>query len=177
MIKNIFFSLSILGFVFGCKKNELSKYDNSLYVIENIKENFQRINTISSFDSINTINLYESAEGGVLKKFYANNKLEKMVEIHFGESGKLINEYYLFNNQLSFYFSQNHIYNRPIYYDEEKMIEFNDTVFFDINKSIVKETRSYFYENKRVLQKSDDSSEDSSETDILNHFNKLKEKK
>lgn len=174
MKKNIF--ICIFLFLFGCKKNEFINSDNSLDEIESIKENFKRINTISSWDSIKTVDLYESTEGGLLKKFYVNNKLEKMVEIHFGETGKLANEYYLLNNELSFYYSQNHTYNRPIYYDEKMMKEFNDSVFFDSNKSIIKVSRSYFESNKRILHKSDDSFENDSETAILNQFNMLKEK-
>ncbi|MBX3164180.1 MAG: hypothetical protein KF900_06830 [Bacteroidetes bacterium] len=117
-----------------------------------IRQNFKRINSITNWTSIDTLQLSETAEGGEAKYYYQNGRLEKVITRYFGETGQLLTEYYLLNGQLSFVFEKSHEYNRPMYYDTTAMKENNDTEAFDFEKSEIKEDRSYF-ENGSLIHK------------------------
>lgn len=117
-----------------------------------IRENFNRINSISIWTSVDKKELEETTEGGEATFYYSNGILEKIVTRHFGESFQQLTEYYLLNGQLSFVFEKSYKYNRPIYYDSNSMRENNDTQSFDFDKSEIIEDRSYFDKGKLIHQ-------------------------
>lgn len=117
-----------------------------------IRENFKRINSITTWDSINNRELAESTEGGEAKYYYRQGKLEKIVTRHFGETFQKLTEYYLLNGQLSFVFEKVHKYNRPMYYDSAAMKENADSEAFDFEKSFIIEGRSYFDKGEMIHQ-------------------------
>lgn len=121
-----------------------------------IRENFKKINSITNWISIHTEELSESTEGGEAKYYYLNEKLEKIVARHYGESFQLLTEYYLLNGQLSFVFEKKYKYNRPLYYDKAVMEENNDSEMFDFDKSEIIENRSYFENGKLLHQLSNE---------------------
>jgi len=116
-----------------------------------IRENFKRINEITAWSSIDKRKLNQSTEGGAATYYILKDTLLKVVAIHFGETGKSIQEFYTKNGQLSFVFEQQYQYNRPITWDSTAMKENNDKETFDIDKSEVIEDRSYF-ENGVLIQ-------------------------
>lgn len=157
---------SILIFVFclvflSCKKEEIHKIDeakvneakvneaktlkinlerNKIDVqneLKNIKDNFKRINNIKKWTVIDSLDLYESAEGGQATFYFANKQLQKIVAVYYGETGKIVEEYYLLNNKLSFVYRKDFKYNSSIYSNENEK--------FNIEKSNIFESRSYFY--------------------------------
>ncbi|WP_294328877.1 hypothetical protein [uncultured Chryseobacterium sp.] len=110
-----------------------------------IQANFKRINSITKWGSIKKKNIEgESAEGGEATYYYKNNRLEKVMARHYGETGQVLIEYYLLNGKLSFVFEKDYEYNRPLFYDKKAMKENNDTEAFDFEKSEITETRNYF---------------------------------
>ncbi len=115
-----------------------------------IRTNFKRINSIASWTTIKTNDIWETTEGGKAKFYYLNGQLEKITTRHFGDTFQLLTEYYLLNKQLSFVFAKLYKYNRPMYYDSKSMKENNDTETFDFEKSEIIEDRSYF-ENGKLL--------------------------
>jgi len=116
-----------------------------------IRNNFKRINSITNWTSIDTINLEnEATEGGEAKFYYQNGQLEKIITRHFGEMSQWLTEYYLLNGQLSFVLEKSYEYNRPMYYDSTAVKENKDTEAFDFDKSEIIENRSYF-ENGKLL--------------------------
>ena len=117
-----------------------------------IRENFKKINSKENWTKIDSIELWETTEGGLAKYYYDKNMLEKIIERHFGETFQIITEYYLLNGELSFIFEKSYKYNRPIYWDSLKMIEYNDTESFDFDSSEIQEDRSYF-KNGKLLHK------------------------
>lgn len=123
-----------------------------------IRENFKRINAIARWTKIDSLDLWETTEGGEAKFYYAGNNLEKISVRHFGETFQQLAEYYLLNGQLSFVFEKAYRYNRPMYYDSVAMKESGDTEAFDFDKSIVVENRGYFKNEKLVHQINNDSS-------------------
>jgi hypothetical protein len=120
--------------------------------LQPIRENFKRINSITSWTLIDKRALRESTEGGAAEYYYLYEQLEKIVALHFGETFQQLTEYYLLNGQLSFVFEKLYKYNRPIYYDLERAKENNDDEAFDFEKSEIIEERSYF-ENGKLIHK------------------------
>ncbi len=182
--------------LFSCKKVAIDKVDKTkLSEVEtskinsdkkeidiqnelrNIKENFKQINNIHKWTVVDSVDLFESTEGGEAKFYFSNKQLQKISVIYFGETGKTIEDYYLLDSKLSFVFRKELRYNRPIFWDEP------DDEKFDIDKSIITETRSYFY--KDVLFEQIISSEGNKEIrndnleneqeSIKTNFNKLKQ--
>ncbi len=117
-----------------------------------IRDNFKRINSISSWTKIRLEDLWESTEGGTAKFYYNGNTLEKIVTKDFGETYQQLTEYYLLNGQLSFAFEKTYRYNRPMYYDSAAMKAANDTEAFSFDKSLIEETRNYFEKGKLLNQ-------------------------
>lgn len=116
-----------------------------------IQANFKRINLITQWTDIKKKNIEgESTEGGEAAYYYKNNRLEKVIVRHYGETRQALIEYYLLNGKLSFVFEKDYHYNRPLFYDAKMMKENNDTEAFDFNKSEITETRNYF-ENGSLL--------------------------
>lgn len=109
-----------------------------------IRANFNRINEITEWTSVDKRKLNQSTEGGAATYYFLQDTLLKVVAIHFGETGKSIQEFYTKNGQLSFVFEQQYQYNRPMTWDSTAMQENNDTETFDIDKSEIIEDRSYF---------------------------------
>lgn len=110
-----------------------------------IQANFKRINSIAKWTSIKKKSIEgESAEGGEATYYYKNNRLEKIMARHYGETGQSLIEYYLLNGKLSFVFEKDYQYNRPLFYDAKAMKENNDMEAFDFEKSEITETRNYF---------------------------------
>lgn len=116
-----------------------------------IRANFNRINKIKEWTSVDKRKLNQSTEGGAATYYFLKDTLLKVVAIHFGETGKNIQEFYTKNGQLSFAFEQQYQYNRPITWDSIAMKENNDTETFDIDKSEIIEVRSYF-ENRELIR-------------------------
>ena len=117
-----------------------------------IRENFKRINSITQWISIDSIEIDGSTEGGEAIFYYGAGRLEKIVTRHFGETFQQLSEYYLLHGQISFVFERSVKYNRPIYYDSASMKENNDNQAFDFDKSGIAEDRSYFEKGKLIHQ-------------------------
>lgn len=117
-----------------------------------IRENFKRVNSITNWSSIKTLELWETTEGGEAKFYYQNGQLEKIVTRNFGEMGQSLTEYYLLDGKLSFVFEKWYKYNRPITWNETIRKENNDTEMFDFDESEIQEDRSYF-ENEELIHK------------------------
>lgn len=121
-------------------------------LLKPIRANFKRINSITTWTSVDTEELWETTEGGEATYYYQNEQLEKIITRHYSETGQLLTEYYLQNEELSFVFEKQLTYNRPFYYDTIAMKENNDTEVFDFDKSEIIEDRSYFENGKLVHQ-------------------------
>ena len=117
-----------------------------------IRENFKRINSTEKWTSSDTIELWESLEGGEAAFYYLNNKLERIITRHFGETYQLLTEYYLLNGQVSFVLEKSYKYNRPLFYDSIAMKENNDNQVWDFDKSEIIEDRSYFSNGRLIHQ-------------------------
>ena len=117
-----------------------------------IRENFKRINSIENWTEIKQIDIWQSTEGGFANFYFQQNKLEKIIVRHFGETTQKLTEYYLLNGTLSFVFEKKYTYNRPIYWDAKVKEENNGTEIFDFELSEITEDRSYFANGKLLHQ-------------------------
>lgn len=115
-----------------------------------IRENFKRINSIKSWSDIDTIQLWESLEGGEARYYLNERKLEKIITHHFGETFQTTSEYYLLDKRLSFVYIQTYIYNLPIGFDDSMDEEPNKNESFDIEQSEIREER-YYFENEDLI--------------------------
>jgi len=118
--------------------------------LEPIRANFKRINSKNDWSLVLQKDLYQSTEGGYVCFYYFNDKIEKIVERNFGESGQNLSEFYLLNGELSFVLERSYNYNRPLFYDSTSMKKNNDTEAFDFEQSEIAEDRSYFIKGKMV---------------------------
>lgn len=149
-----------------------------------IRANFKRINEITVWTSVDKRKLNQSTEGGAATYYFLQDTLLKVVAIHFGETGKNIQEFYTINGQLSFVFEQLYQCNRPITWDSTVMQENNDTETFDIDKSEIIEDRSYFENSDLIRQINNQDCGSPFAEDYLkeeqvrlkNEFEKLKER-
>ncbi len=58
------------------------------------KENVKRINEITEWTSIDERDLEQSTEGGTATYYFQKDMLLKIAVVHFGETGKAIQEFY-----------------------------------------------------------------------------------
>lgn len=129
-----------------------TKIDSKKESLKAIQLNFKRINSITHWDQVKEIELFESTLGGFASYYFSKGKLEKIVAHYYGETFQEIDEYYLSKGELSFVFEKTYEYNRPIYWDSVKMKSFNDTEMFDFEKSTRCEQRNYFHTGKLFQQ-------------------------
>ncbi len=147
---------------------EKSKTEEEL--ISDIREKFGAINyNINSYTKVKKDVMEESTEGGELEGYFKNTELRKMITTYYGEMGKLIEEYYLWDDQLFFVFTHEHYYDKPMHMEGSKVSKIN-------------ENRYYFYKDKLVRwldpQKKKVAKSKFTEkgTEILQKSKKLKEK-
>ena len=113
-----------------------------LYISINSNQNLNK-------DSIDISD--ESSEGRQLISYKdSSGNLRKLVTVFNGESGKLIEEFYISNDKLIFAFTERYDYNRPIYWDDKVAKENGDNVVFEYNKSVISENR-YYFDNNEIL--------------------------
>ncbi len=155
-------------------------------IIRDIRTEYKLTNSdrLLTKDSIELSN--QSTESGQLITLKdTNGNIRKLIATYYGESGKLIDEYYLSNNKLIFYLTRQFIYNRPIYWDMNKAKENNDSEVFDISKSKIIENRYYFDSNEKLILFIDKDKKnirakvklEKVETEILTEYKTLKNKR
>jgi hypothetical protein len=123
---------------YGQKAEPMSKSNYSLNkdsIIQLIRKNVSKINSKNTNQKISKENIEgESAEGGLIKKYFRDDKLDKGVIEFYGETGKEVKEFYFLDGELIFLFETEYHYKVPI---------------ADANNSIsaVTENRFYFLHN------------------------------
>lgn len=87
-----------------------------------IRENFNRINSISNWTYIDTHKLRKTTGTGEAKFYYQNGQLEKIITRHFGDRSQHLTEYYLLNKHLSFVFEKSEILEERSYFENGYLI-------------------------------------------------------
>lgn len=98
--------------------------------------------------------LGESIQRGTVTFYQKPKGLQKMKEELLGETGKIINKYYFDHEKLVYVIHEEHLYNRPIYWDEKMAQAHGETDVFDEKKSAILTTIYYFDEKGQVINTS-----------------------
>jgi hypothetical protein len=81
----------------------------------------------------------ETTEGNEVSLYFSGKEIKKIEAIYYGESGKLIEEYYFFNRELIFFYSADSHYIVPINVNASGKV------------ASVKEER-YYFKNGRIFK-------------------------
>lgn len=92
-------------------------------LIKPIKVTQSKIDQIKKWSKIDSLDTWESAQAGTSIYLYDKGSLKKIILKQYGETGKIISEFYIKNGKLSLANEKSYNYNRPIYWDSIKMLE------------------------------------------------------
>lgn len=147
--RTIFFiSTFVLLFIASCsgqqspkppKEDVLNKADSIDKAIKEIRKEYSKINSDTSKYSVVQKDINgESAEGGILKKFFENDVLRKAVEVFFGETGKLTAEYYFKDEEIIFVYEREDRYDSPIYEGNGKIKSTVENRYYFNHKKLIR---------------------------------------
>lgn len=155
----------------GTQESELASTNTVANRLEVIDANAMRIDAITTWTKTDTLELEDTTESGEATYFYHNGMLEKIVATYYGEMFQRTATYYLLDRQLSLVISTTYHYNRPLYYDEEMMLENDDSEAFDFDKSTLVAHRSYFEDGVLIHRPSD--AKDTTSTSEIDELPKI----
>lgn len=98
--------------------------------------------------------LNQTAKTGSVTFYHKPKGLQKMKEELLGETGKVVNKYYFDHEKLVYVIHEEHLYNRPIYWDETMAKAHGETEVFDEEKSAILTTTYYFDEKGQAINTS-----------------------
>lgn len=110
------------------------------------------MNTNDNWSAIETIELWNSTEGGEAKYYIQNDSLKKIVAQYYGETFRKTEEYFIQNNVVVCILETEYEYNRPITWDSTTMQENHDDQTFDFEKSDISITKNYFLNGDLIRQ-------------------------
>ena len=138
-------------------------------IISDIREKFGAVNyNINSYKKVKKELMDESTEGGELEAFFKKEELKKIVASYYGEMGKLIKEYYFWDNDLFFVFTQEYSYDMPVYMDGSKVDKIDENRYYVHNDKLIR----WLDPNKEKVSKSKFIQK---ETEILQNAKTLKQ--
>lgn len=109
---------------------------DTLQIINRIKKLYKETNSkIITYSKIKKDIQDQSEEGGVVVAYYDNKDLKKIIATYYGETGKVITEYYFYKDSIFFILNIEYFYNKPIYIKSSTI-------------SSIQENRYYFYKNQ-----------------------------
>lgn len=139
-------------------------------VISDIREKFGAVNyNLNSYKKIKKDLMDETTEGGELEGYFKKEELKKIVTSYYGEMGKLIEEYYFWDNELFFVFTQDYSYNMPMYMDGSKVDKIDENRYYIHKNKLIR----WLNPNKEKVAKSKFTKK---ETEILQNTKKLEDK-
>ncbi len=98
-----------------------------------VRANYDRIQGIRDWDRIDSAEIFESTEGGMVYYYFKNKVLEKLDVSYYGESGYTLAKYYLLDDKVSFVFEERYNYNSHMYapeFDMDKTKKFGEDRFY-----------------------------------------------
>ena len=104
--------------------------------IETIRQHYANINkNVPLYRRVKKSLSGFSGEGGELVAFFHGPSVMKMVATFYGEMGKAVEEYYLWNGQLIFVFRTDHNYDKPL---SGKVIKKTESRFYFKDDKLIK---------------------------------------
>lgn len=89
----------------------------------------------AEWDQIDTVDIYESTEGGQILRYWLGGTVGRLAVTHLGETGQSTTEYFSRDGELCYVQRETLGYNRPIYWDSTAMRENGDDQVFDIDRA------------------------------------------
>ena len=120
--------------------------------LKTIHANYNRINQIATWTSVERKTLNQSTEGGTAVFYHLKDTLVKVDAIYCGQTGKHIQEFYLQGGQLILVLEKYYGYHRPLIGDKTAKRGNTDTIPFDIEKAAIMEERSFFENGDLISQ-------------------------
>jgi hypothetical protein len=145
--KNIFLILFLASFSFIHSSGQVIQKetnDSVEVLIKEIKKDCDRINKdIAKFKVVQEDINDQSAEGGILKKFYDGKILRKAVFTFFGETGQLSSEGYFLNGEMIFVLNTEERYKAPVYMGKTEIESKEKDEFYFKNKKMIRWINNY----------------------------------
>ncbi len=139
-------------------ENIFEKHEYYLPFVDSIvalHRHFDSLNLWNTRDTFNTIDYFETTEGSELRVSILDSIARYEVFL-LGETRRIEDAYYFFNDTLKLYVNTDIQYNRPIYYDSAMMLENNDDEVFDPNSFEIFVEDNIVENNKIIHQLSAD---------------------
>jgi len=122
--------------------------------IAQIRKDYKGTNAIKNYIVKEIEDDEQSIEGGVIRYYFQNRIVKKIVTEYFGETWRGTTEYYVKNGKVYFIYDRTQKYNVPYYINANWYKENNLKVgeVFNSKKSKITEKRYYFDENEKLIQ-------------------------
>ncbi|MBN1950782.1 MAG: hypothetical protein JW801_06235 [Bacteroidales bacterium] len=146
----IIFSLATLILFFVNSYSQILSTEEETRAITDIRAKYKLINEQQDTYVKKTGPLEDySTEGGEYVVYYApENDPRKIIASYYGEMGRLVNEYYLWDGEVFFVFRQRYTYNSHIYMTED--IPEEGIEAFDDSKTLITTNRYYFLDGQMI---------------------------
>lgn len=152
--------------------------------IAQIRKDYASANAIKNYIVKQIEDDEQSIEGGVIRYYFQNGIVKKIITEYFGETWRGTTEYYVKNGKVYFIFNRTEKYNVPYYINadwyRENDVEIGEV--FDSKKSEIFEKRYYFDENMKLIRYTDENKKNIEnaqkfkeiEKDILSEYFRIK---
>lgn len=160
MKKILYISCLILIFV-ACKSEKHEDLNKNIHIDASQVDTLATVNMLNNYKTkINNIktnlnsseeDIYKSAEGGAIKKFYRKADTLKKEIVYYGETGKKLIEVYLQENTPVLVKTVKFIYEKPIYVEKRTKIKkrVTNTYYFDNKLNLI-----YWIQDGKVMPSS-----------------------
>ena len=122
--------------------------------VAQIRKDFMSTNAAKNYAIREADDSDRSTEGGVIRYYFQNGIVKKIITEYFGETWRETTEYYVKNGKVYFIFDKTQKYNVPYYVNADWYKRDNMKVgeVFDSRKSKISEKRYYFDENMKLIR-------------------------
>lgn len=122
--------------------------------IAQIRKDYTSTNAVKNYVVKEIEDSEKSTDGGVIKYYFQNGTIKKIITEYYSESWNSLIEYYIKNGKVYFIYDRTQKYNVPYYINANWYKENNLKVgeVFNSKKSKITEKRYYFDENEKLIQ-------------------------
>ena len=122
--------------------------------IAHIKKDYASTNAVKNYVVKEIEDSEKSTDGGVIKYYFQNGTIKKIITEYYSESWNSLTEYYIKNGKVYFIYDRTQKYNVPYYINANWYKENNLKIgeIFNSKKSKITEKRYYFDENEKLIR-------------------------
>ena len=126
-----------------------------LLTVEQIRSEYENVQAaMKNYTKIDVADNDMSTEGGEISYYYDKQKLKVIIAKYYGETGKMNEEIYLYENYPMFVYKETYNYNTPMYdkkFDDKKTKVLKERYYFDSNKNLIR----YIDEKGKIIVSGD----------------------